>query len=260
MKRKSAGSASASAKPKRRFQHRARQSEDKQRLLQKFIDIARDKFAVQDVEDVSLTSIAAEAGYSKGTLYQYFPSRIALLIAVKEQSLREITEKMLAIVARTPEPRLRLTKVIDAYVRHWVRHPSNFKSLYSMSGTVEDRRMPDGTLFGESYVAQRAFDVFRDCVSGYFASRGAEFAPELVRLLASALLSAAHGAVAQVFGTPSMKWPDITLMGRLSAEAILHSWDVRLAEARRGPAWPRLDQSIFLPDIDAGVRRGAAAS
>lgn len=233
-------------KPKRRFQHRARQQEDKDQLRQRFIEIARAEFAAKDVDEVSLRRIASIAGYSQGTLYQYFPSRIALLIAVKEDGFRVIVEQMLAIAGETKDPRKRLSLVVDAYISYWLEHPDSFKSLFSMSGTIEDRRMPDGTLFGESAIALRVVGVFTDCVGALFAHHGAAATPALIHLLAGSLIAAAHGAVSLPLGTPSMKWPPVVPMGRALIEAVLHSWETKLTAAKRLPGWPKVNRSLFL--------------
>jgi AcrR family transcriptional regulator len=237
---------STEIKPKRRFQHRARQQEDKDQLRQKFIDIARAEFAAHDVEEVSLRRIAGIAGYSQGTLYQYFPSRIALLIAVKEDGFRVIVDRMLAIAAETRDPRQRLTLMLDTYVAYWLEHPDTFKSLFSMSGTIEDRRMPDGTLFGESPVPVRALQVFIDALKALFEHHGAVATPALLHLLTGSLLAAAHGAVALPLGTPSMKWPPVLPMGRALIEAVLHSWETKLEEAKLLPGWPKVNRSLFV--------------
>jgi AcrR family transcriptional regulator len=230
---------------KRRFQRRARQPEDKAQLREKFVEIARGEFAKHDVESVSLRRIAALAGYSQGTLYQYFPSKVALLIAVKQENFQEIVQHMHAIAAAPQDGRTRLGRILLAYVDYWARHPDHFKSLFSMTGTIEDRRMPDGTLFGESPIAQEPMGIFADAVAAFFADHGARAERRLVRLLTSALIAAAHGAVALPLGTPSMKSPPIAAMAKLLVEATLHSWETRLQAARSEAGWPRVSQELF---------------
>jgi AcrR family transcriptional regulator len=238
---------------KRRFQRRARQAKDKEQLREKFIEIARGEFAAHDVESVSLRRIAALAGYSQGTLYQYFPSKVALLIAVKQENFEEIVGRMRAIAATPQDGRTRLYRILLAYVDYWARHPDHFKSLFSMSGTIEDRRMPDGTLFGESPIAQAPYGIFVDAVAAFFADHGAKGERNLLRLLASTLIAAAHGAVALPLGTPSMKSPPIASMAGLLFEATLHSWEQRLRAARDTPEWPRVDRATFFQRVGSKI-------
>jgi AcrR family transcriptional regulator len=239
----------AAPSAKRRIQRRARQPADKEQLREKFIEIARGEFAKHDVESVSLRRIAALAGYSQGTLYQYFPSKVALLIAVKQENFEEIVQRMLAIAAAPQDGRTRLGRILLAYVEYWAQHPDHFKSLFSMTGTIEDRRMPDGTLFGESPIAQQPMGIFADAVAAFFADHGAEAERRLLRLLTSTLIAAAHGAVALPLGTPSMKSPPIPAMAKLLVEATLHSWETRLRAARNEPGWPRVSQELFFRSI-----------
>src|SRR5258708_23498609 len=39
------------------------------------------------------------------------------------------------------------------------RYPDHFRSLYSMAGTIEDRRSPDGVYFGQTEIARRGYGI-----------------------------------------------------------------------------------------------------
>src|ERR1700730_18470677 len=69
----------------RRFQRRARQDTDKEALRTLILETARREFALGTIETVSIQKIADVIGYSKGTVLKYFPTKILLLLAVKQQ-------------------------------------------------------------------------------------------------------------------------------------------------------------------------------
>jgi AcrR family transcriptional regulator len=235
----------AKAQAKRRFQHRARQEADKEALKSLIIETARKAFAEGTLETVSIQKIADSIGYSKGTVLKYYPTKILLLLAVKQQNLETIAEKLEAIRGQTADAELRLRRVMETYIGYWADNPDHFRSLYSMAGTVEDRRFPDGTYFGDTEIARRGFEIFAQTVREFLQASGAEAAPGLASRLASALLSCAHGVISLPLGTPTMKVPDVRATGRLVIGNMMDAWSAKLTAARSEKSWPRISLSTF---------------
>lgn len=230
----------------RRFQRRARQEADKQALQARIIEAARKEFAAGTLETVSIQRIADALGYSKGTVLKYFPTKILLLLAVKQQNLEEMADRLERIRARNSNGEVRLRRVMEAYIDYWVEHPDHFRSLYSMSGTIEDRRFPDGVYFGQTKTARRGYDIFVISIEEFLAEFGAEPPSALAQRLATALLSAAHGVISLPLGTPTMKWPDIRANGRLVTGNLIDAWIMKLGVARKSEGWPRISIGAFL--------------
>src|SRR5258705_7063730 len=103
----------------RRFQRRARQEADKQALQTRILETARKEFATGTIETVSIQKIADALGYSKGTVLKYFPTKILLMLAVKQQNLEEVSDRLRRVRARNPNSELRLRRVMDAYIDYW---------------------------------------------------------------------------------------------------------------------------------------------
>jgi AcrR family transcriptional regulator len=230
----------------RRFQRRARQEVDKEALRVRILETARKEFATGTLETVSIQRIADVLGYSKGTVLKYFPTKILLLLAVKQQNLEDVADRLDRIRARNPDSEIRLRRVMEAYIDYWVDNPDHFRSLYSMSGTVEDRRFPDGMYFGETEIARRGFAIFVASTAEYLAKFGAEPAPAVAQRLAMAILSAAHGVIALPLGTPTMKLPDVRGNGRLVVGSLVDAWTQRLTAAQHTTSWPRVSIGTFL--------------
>jgi AcrR family transcriptional regulator len=230
----------------RRFQRRARQEADKQALQMRILETARKQFATGTLETVSIQRIADALGYSKGTVLKYFSSKLLLLLAVKQQNLEEVAERLERIRAANASSEVRLRRVMEAYIDYWVDNPDHFRSLYSMAGTIEDRRFPDGVYFGQTEIARRSFDIFVISIEEFLAERGAETSTVVPQRLATAILSAAHGVISLPLGTPTMKWRNVRANGRLVIGSMIDAWTARLDAARKTDSWPIVSIKTFL--------------
>ncbi|MGR4932165.1 TetR/AcrR family transcriptional regulator [Bradyrhizobium sp. CAR08] len=236
---------SGNPKAMRRFQKRARQQADKQALQARILETARKQFASGTLETVSIQKIADALDYSKGTVLKYFPTKILLLMAVKERNLEEMADRLEQVRALQSSGEARLRRVMQAYIDYWVDNPDHFRSLYSMAGTVEDRRFPDGVYFGQTEIARKGYGLFVTSIAEYLSELGVEATPGLTERLATALLSAAHGVISLPLGTPTMKWPDIRGNGRLVLGSLIDAWSVKIKAARRTKTWPRISIGDF---------------
>lgn len=230
----------------RRFQHRARQETDKQALRTLILETARQEFAAGTLETVSIQRIADAIGYSKGTVLKYFPTKLLLLLAVKQQNLEDVAERLDRVRVRNADSEIRLRRVMETYIDYWVDNPDHFRSLYSMAGTVEDRRFPDGVYFGQTDIARRSFEIFVTSTAEFLASHGTRSTPALAQRLATALLSAAHGVISLPLGTPTMKLPDVRASGRLVIGNLVDSFATKLRAARKSAEWPSVSINTFL--------------
>lgn len=229
----------------RRFQRRARQDADKHALQMRILETAGKEFAMGSLETVSIQRIADALGYSKGTILKYFPTKILLLLALKQQNLEEVANRLERIRARNSNGEIRLRRVMEAFIDYWVDNPDHFRALYSMAGTIEDRRFPDGVYFGQTEIARRGFRIFVTSIEEYLAELGAQTSLALSQRLATALLSAAHGVISLPLGTPTMKWPDIRGNGRLVIGNLIDAWTMKVEAARKTESWPKISISTF---------------
>jgi AcrR family transcriptional regulator len=229
----------------RRFQRRARRDADKEALKALIVATAQKEFATGTLETVSIQRIADCIGYSKGTVLKYYPTKLLLLLAVKQQNLEAIAKELEMIRVQTPDADPRLRRVMAAYIDYWIENPDHFRSLYSMAGTVEDRRFPDGTYFGETEISRRSFEIFVLSTREFIQSLGAEPASGLAARLATALLSCAHGVIALPLGTPTMKRPDTRTTGRLLIGSVVDAWRSKIEASRGEPSWPRISLATF---------------
>jgi AcrR family transcriptional regulator len=76
----------------------------------------------QGFDGYTTNEIAARAGVSIGSLYQYFPNKDAVTIALIEREMVGMVDEVVAALALTP-PRRALQETIRAAVRNQVRRP-----------------------------------------------------------------------------------------------------------------------------------------
>ena len=227
-------------KPDSIVRRRARKDTDKLRLREKILLAARQELATGTAESVSIQKIADAAGYSKATILKYFPSKIALLLFVKEKNLQEAVDRLEDVMQREKEPIQRLRCVAVTYIEYWLANPDHFKSLYTMAGTKEDRRLPDGTYFGQTPVARRSVEIFVECTEDLLRAAGATPSTETSRKLATLLFSATHGIISLPLGTPTMEWRDVASNGSLVVDSLLCAWTMGIEAARSERSWPKV--------------------
>jgi AcrR family transcriptional regulator len=94
-------------------------------------------------EHLTTTKVAARAGVSIGTLYQYFPNKSALLQAALKRHLTEVTE----IVERTCREehgktlRQMVTALITAFLKAKMKDAKMSVALYSVSSDVDGAKI-----------------------------------------------------------------------------------------------------------------------
>jgi len=89
-------------------------------------------------ERLTTTKVAARAGVSVGTLYQYFPNKSSLLQAVLRRHMEEVTRAVEAACAsqRGAELEQMANGLVDAFLAAKLRHVEASEALYYVSDDV----------------------------------------------------------------------------------------------------------------------------
>jgi AcrR family transcriptional regulator len=138
----------------RRVGLRDRQKQERERRI---VKAAEKLFARKGYAEVAMEDVAARAGLAVGTIYNYFPSKSALLLAI----VRRETESMVA----------RGRKILDDPPRDPVAAVSAFTEILLEDFTRDDRRLWR-ELFGAaivepSTVGRRLFEADAQLVSQF---------------------------------------------------------------------------------------------
>jgi AcrR family transcriptional regulator len=199
---------------------RARADEDKARVRQAFVSAGRKLLSEGDPSKVSLRRIAAEAGYSPGTIYSYFSDWRALYRAVRERDMEDAVAVFEMLVSQQSDPFLRLRDLFIGTVDYWLKNPEHFDVLFAMP--VKESTADDAELFGQTPVVVRALSVYYDAIQVFFDSLPRS--PMSPRLAADALLAAVYGLIAFPRMTQTMKWSGTAAMAEVVVDSILREW------------------------------------
>ncbi|MBR0896699.1 TetR/AcrR family transcriptional regulator [Bradyrhizobium tropiciagri] len=199
---------------------RARTDQQKKDVRENLIAVGRHLFAIDDPSGVSLRRIAAESGYSPGTIYQYFRDQHDLFIAIREQDMSRVVTSLERIGQRTPDPVQRLRSVFLAAVRHWLKYPEEFRVLFSMrpEQSIKAGRPP----FGRSAVVVRSYELYRKLVDDLFATYPSP--PCSPRLATDTVIAATHGIVAFTLHTHTLEWSNQIRMAEEVLDALISTW------------------------------------
>ena len=169
-----------------------RRDRERGELKARIMDAARQLFAAEGYEAVSMRRIADAIEYSATAIYVYFKDKDALI----REMCREDFAKLAAIGAKlvhVADPIERIHKLGHAYVHFAVKHPNHYRLMFMTPGEMEMEEQDlerkgnpdvDGYAF-LLYTVQEAFDARR-------------FRPELADpvLITQTLWATVHGVAA----------------------------------------------------------------
>lgn len=98
-------------------------------------------------EKLTTTRVAARAGVSVGTLYQYFSNKSALLRAALRLHVEEVLEEVNKVcVAQRGQPVEQMAEALAvAFLAVKMRDPKKSRALYAVSSGVEGAKIVAGT-------------------------------------------------------------------------------------------------------------------
>lgn len=237
----------------RRYQVKARSAEDQEQLRQRFIDVGRQLLNESPDGQVSLRQIARVSGYSPSALYRYFPTKAALVYAVREDHLRLSTEFARAEVAAVSDPLARFCVGFEAMVAFWAGHPLDFLRLFSYRVPGSE---PAGPTLSDSSITAAARSFKQGLVFDLFLSRGVEPANDLLQLLTDSAMVASHGVISVPLGSPSMKYCSPGELARSVVASLTAGWLAFIAAHGTTPPGQAASADDYLR-FCAGVGRPA---
>ena len=174
------------------------------------LQAAKELFLREGYEATTIRRIADRVGVSAPALYLYFSDKEAILLALCDQTFGFLIERIGEIEKEGLEPRARLRRCGEAYIRFGLEHPREYWLTF-MSGNTPKQISHQGGHKAEvidptqpgsagAIAFQRLMSMFRDIeTAGMPLHYPIETAAELVWM-------SLHGLAAALINNPEFPW------------------------------------------------------
>lgn len=108
---------------------------------QTFLDAAAEEFASQGYDQANINTISTKAGFAKGTIYNYFPSKQALLLALIDAIAQEHLEYLKSAVLVIDDPAGRLERFFQAGFEYVSSHMHRARVMFNtINGSSQEQK------------------------------------------------------------------------------------------------------------------------
>lgn len=163
-------------------------TETRQRLL----EAAAVEFADKGFTSANINHISTAAGFGKGTVYNYFPSKRALMLALIDEIAASHTNFIVAQVEAEEDPARRLKRFFSAGFTFVEQHPAQARVVINVVyGHDDEFKQRMYQAYGE------LFTLLIEGIVGVGAARG-DFRPVAPDVTAALLMSIYLGSCSQL--------------------------------------------------------------
>jgi len=110
----------------------------RQERRRQLLDAAREVFVSQGYHAAAMDEIAERAGVSKPVLYQHFPGKLDLYLALLDQSVDELVATVRDALVSTTENRQRVAATFSAYFEYVEQEHQAFRLVFESDLSNED--------------------------------------------------------------------------------------------------------------------------
>lgn len=181
----------------------------------RIVAAARDLFAAEGYDGVSMRKVAAKAQCLPSTLYTLFPNKRQLLHRLWEGIFADLVSAMERSYAASA-PAARLTALCLANIDFWLERPEDYRAIFLVEDRVQDSDEP---YFVENDLATRLIAIIRHAVLE--AQQRGEIGPGDPDAIRDALLCGIQGVVYNLIAIPEFRWADPERLKRTTVEALV---------------------------------------
>ena len=147
-----------------------RRERKKEEVRKRILDSAMDLFEKNGFDSVTMERIAEAADVAKGTLYNYFPAKEAILSGYMQKYARDLAPEVEKIIASIPDTRSRLVALFRKHA-DWIEDRQDLAEKYisyRISVPIRSLREPDSRSCFEEHLirllalGQEAGDIRQD--------------------------------------------------------------------------------------------------
>ncbi len=184
-----------------------RREREKQETRRKILDAARELFAREGYEAVTMRRIAEIVDYSPTAIYVHFADKADLIRQLCAEDFRALAAHFTAIAA-VPDPIERLLQAGRAYVEFGLRFPNHYRVMFMTPGVKAE--LTPGTVGVErGNPEQDAYAFLRAIVVD--ALEAGRFRPELAdaEAICQACWATMHGVVSLWITMEPLAWVEL---------------------------------------------------
>jgi len=197
-----------------------RRERDRLKVRAKILDAARDLFAAEGYDAVTMRRIAEVIEYSATTIYLHFKDKEALIRELCRVDMMCLAQAIQSAAAE-PEPLERLRKTGMAYVAFGVEYPNHYRLMFMSNRLNEEEQLAElghGNPETDGYLL--LLNTFDEAIAGKL------LAPEFTdpHLLAQAFWASTHGVVAihiNLYGDPWIEWRSVEETAEMTIKAMI---------------------------------------
>jgi AcrR family transcriptional regulator len=180
-----------------------RREREREEIRTRILDAARELFASEGVESVTMRRIAERIEYSPTAIYFHFRDKEALLAELCDTDFRAIAQE-LASIASMEDPIERLRATGHAYIDFGINNPSHYRVMFMTPKppATEETRLRKGNPEEDSYA------FLRSMVEQAIAEGRTHDGATDVDLLAQVIWSGVHGVVSLEIAKCNDDWVD----------------------------------------------------
>jgi AcrR family transcriptional regulator len=167
-----------------------RRQRQRQATRKKILGAARELFAREGYDSVTVRAIADRIAYTPPAIYKHFADKDALIRELAADDFRGLSQK-LERFARTADPIERLRRIAACYLEFALRHPNHYRLMFMTPRPAGARPGPDDATPAHDAYAFLEMTVEEARARGLLR-RGLDDVDEI----AQALWAAVHGVAA----------------------------------------------------------------
>jgi AcrR family transcriptional regulator len=178
----------------------ARRARQKAMLRREILDAARELFAREGYENVSMRKIAHKIDYSPTTIYLYFQDKFELLRGICEETFGKLVAQFNEIERTTSDPVERLKQAGRAYIEFGLKYPNHYKVTFISAPEPQDvnQNRHQGSAGETCFSHLRA--MVEDCI------KQKRFRDIDVDTASQTLWAATHGLTSLLIAHPAFPW------------------------------------------------------
>src|SRR5262245_43700316 len=174
-----------------------RREREREEVRNKILDAARDLFASEGYEQVTMRRIADAIEYSPTTIYNHFEDKDDLVRALCEEDFSRLLQ-VLSEEEPPADPVEWIRRLGRAYARFGLELPNHYRFMF-MTPNKGDHHEP-------MMACLASFGVLKEAVARAFAT--GQFRRGEVNTVSQVLWSSIHGAVALLITLRPEHWPE----------------------------------------------------